>query len=164
MKRKIEFKKHTVDLLFVITLFCVFAFSLISLTGTGAAVYEKIVSNMDENYDSRTAGTYLFNKLHRSDKNNSVSLGTYAGLDSILMMEEIDNINYCTYLYFYDNKLMEIFTRYGQEIDPSYGTVIMELEDYSVKSLSPSLFQFDFTTTKGEHRRLFVHTRTSEPQ
>ncbi|MCQ2519194.1 MAG: DUF4860 domain-containing protein [Lachnospiraceae bacterium] len=156
-----KYKKHTIDILFVITLFCVFAVSIVMLTGTGAAVYEKIVSNMDSNYNSRTAGTYLFNKLHRSDNSGNISLGEYCGSEAVILMEEIDNINYCTYIYYYDNRLMEMFTRFGQEIDPSFGTEIMELKEYEVSQISDTLFLFKFTTMEGERSSLYVHTRTA---
>lgn len=154
-------RKHTIDILFVITLFCVFAVSVIMLVGTGAGVYEKIVGNMGANYDSRTATSYLINKIHRADKDGNVSVGNFHGLDSILLMEEIDNISYCTYLYYYDGKLMEMFTRYDQDIEPEYGSEIMALSDYSVKSVTPTLYLFNFTTLEGEESSLYVHTRTA---
>ena len=45
-------KRHTVDVLFVITLFCVFAISVIMLTGIGANVYESIVAGQQATVDS----------------------------------------------------------------------------------------------------------------
>lgn len=156
-----KYRKHTIDILFVITLFCVFAVSIIMLTGTGATIYEKIVGNMSTNFDSRTAGSYLFNKLHRADSDGNISIGSFGDSDAVVLLEEIDNTFYCTYLYYYDGKLMEMFTRYGQEIDPAFGTKIMELSDYKVTAVTDSLYLFEFTTTKGECSSLYVHTRTS---
>ena len=109
--------------------------SVIMLTGAGAGVYEKIVGNMEKNYDSRTAGTYLFNRIHRADREGSIAVGTFNGTDALLMFEEIDNVTYCTYLYYYDGKLMELFTRYEQNIDPPCGNVIMELSDYKLSQI-----------------------------
>ncbi len=154
-------RNHSIDILFVITLFLVFAMSVIMLTGAGAGVYEKIVGNMEKNYDSRTAGTYLFNRIHRADREGSIAVGTFSGTDALLMFEEIDNVTYCTYLYYYDGKLMELFTRYDQNIDPSFGNVIMELSDYKVSQIDDTLYCFDFTAGKGEKSVLYVHSNTS---
>ena len=153
-------RKHSVDILFVITLFVVFAISVLMLTGTGAGVYQNIVDDMDNNYDSRTAGTYLFNRIHRADENGNVTVGDFNGDNAILMLEEIDNITYCTYLYYHEGNLCELFTRYGQNIDPEYGNVIIALEDYSVTKVTDTLYKFEFTTTKGESSSLYVHTHS----
>lgn len=150
-------KNHTVDILFVITLFCVFAVSVVMLTGTGASVYQNIVDSMTDNYDGRTSFSYVINKLHQSDKTGSVKLGKYEGLDSILILEEIDNITYCTYLYHYDGKLKEMFTRYGQEFDPSLGTDILALKEFKATEVSDTLFRFDITIPNSEKETLFVH-------
>ena len=145
----------------MITLFVVFAISVLMLTGTGAGVYRNIVDDMENNYDSRTAGTYLFNRIHRADEHGNVTIGDFNGENAILMLEEIDNITYCTYLYYHEGNLCELFTRYGQDIDPNYGNAIIALEDYSVTQVTDTLYRFDFTTKKGESSSLYVHTHSS---
>ena len=145
----------------MITLFVVFAISVLMLTGTGAGVYRNIVDDMENNYDSRTAGTYLFNRIHRADEHGNVTIGDFNGENAILMLEEIDNITYCTYLYYHEGNLCELFTRYGQDIDPSYGNAIIALEDYSVTQVTDTLYRFDFTTKNGESSSLYVHTHSS---
>ncbi|MCR4960277.1 MAG: DUF4860 domain-containing protein [Lachnospiraceae bacterium] len=152
--------KHTIDILFVLILFCVFAFSVIMVLGTGAGVYSNIVDGMEANYDFRTSSAYLFNKVHRSDAGGNVRCGTFGDSDALLLLEEIDNIYYCTYLYYYDGALMELFTRYGQDIAPEYGTEIMKLDSYKLKQLSPSLYEFEIVSEEGESSVLYVHTRT----
>lgn len=159
MKRKQQ--NHTIDILFVITLFCVFAVSVVMLTGTGAKVYQRIVNDMSENHNSRTACSYVFNKIHQADKNGAVSLGDYAGMNSVLMLEEIDNINYCTYLYCYDGNLCEIFARYDYPIEPQYGTVIMPIKDLTAENVTGSLYKFTLTTQEGEVSTIYVHARTT---
>lgn len=155
-------QKHTIDILFVITLFCVFAFSIIMLMGTGARVYSRIVERMETNYESRTASTYLFNKIHRADAEGLVKCGYFGDAEALLMMEEVNNVPYCTYLYYYDNSLMELFTRYGQDISPEYGTKIMTLADYDFEQVTNSLYRFSFVTEEGESSVLYVHTRSDE--
>lgn len=155
-------RKHTIDILFVITLFLVFTVSVLMLTGTGAKVYERIVDHMETNYNSRTAYTYIFNKIHRADKNGSVRIGSLSGQDAVLLFEEIDNVAYCTYLYCYDGQLMELFTRYGQSMDPKYGTPILEVEKFSVTQETDTLYRFSITPKKGDAETVYVHTRSAK--
>lgn len=154
-------KHHTVDALFVITLFLVFAVSLLMLTGTGANVYKNIVSNMDRNYDTRTAFSYISEKLHQADVKGNVSVGTYGGMDAVILSEEIDNVPYCTYLYLFDGSLMELFIRKEQYIEPKYGTKIMDLDGFEIKPVSDDLYNFKLDCSDKEEISLFVHLRSN---
>ena len=152
--------EHTVDALFVITLFLVFAISVVALTGTGASVYLNVVNKMSSNYNSRTSFSYIYNKVHQSDVDGLVSVGTYAGSDALIISEEIDNITYCTYLYEYEGTIKELFTRAGQELDPSFGTDILEVDAFSIDQVTDSLYRFDITPEKSSPETLFVHVRS----
>lgn len=153
-------RKHTVDILFVITLFAVFAISVMTLTGVGARVYESIVNRMDENFNSRTAFTYISNKVHQSDADGNVTLGEFSGVEALIIAEEIDNITYNTYLYYYDGYLKELFTRAGQNFDPKYGDDILALEGFEAVKLTPSLIKFDIYPAGEAKETLFVHLRS----
>ena len=152
--------KHTIDALFVITLFLVFAISVVSLTGTGASVYQSVVNKMSGNYSARTSFSYIYNKVHQSDVDGLVSVGTYAGGDALVISEEIDNITYCTYLYEYEGKVKELFTRYGQDLDPAFGTDILDVKSFKITKVTDSLYRFDITPDKSADETLFVHVRS----
>lgn len=154
-------KSHTVDVLFVIVLFCVFSISVVALTGTGAKVYQNIVDSMSLNHSLRTSSTYVLNKIRQADSEGNVTIGSYAGCDAIILTEEIDNIAYCTYLYFYDGKLKELFTRQGQSFDPAYGTDIIEAESFKMIKMSESLFRFDIKISDDDKQTLFVHIHSN---
>ena len=150
-------KRHTIDVLFVITLFAVFAMSIMVLTGIGASVYEKIQASMSENYDSRTAFSYISNKIHQNDTNGNISLGTYGGTDAVIISEEIDNVTYCTYLYCCDGYLKELFTRASQEFGLEYGTNILELDSFSASYETATLIRFELKPKDADKETVFVH-------
>ena len=152
--------EHTIDALFVITLFLVFAISVVSLTGTGASVYQSVVNKMSGNYSARTSFSYIYNKVHQSDVDGLVSVGSYAGGDALVISEEIDNITYCTYLYEYEGKVKELFTRYGQDLDPEFGTDILDVKSFKITKVTDSLYRFDITPDKSADETLFVHVRS----
>ena len=89
-----------------------------------------------------------------------VDVGQYMGNDALIISEEIDNITYCTYLYEYDGNIKELFTRAGQEFDPSYGTDILEVEGFSISKVTDSLYRFDIKPVKSADETLFVHVRS----
>lgn len=153
-----KIKRHTIDIVFVITLFSCFAISIILITGMGANVYQNIVEHMSRNYNSRTAYSYIINKVHQSDANGNVTVDYYSDQPALVIYEEIDNITYCTYLYYYDGYIKEIFTRKGQTFDLSYGNNILEVNDFKVTKLTDSLIQFDIVTKDNETRTIFTHT------
>lgn len=154
-------KSHSIDVLFVIVLFCVFSLSVISLTGTGAKVYQNIVDNMSLNHSLRTSSSYVVNKIRQADAEGRVSIGSYSDCDAIILTEEIENITYCSYLYYYDGRLKELFTRQGQVFDPAYGTDIIEVKNFEMIKMSDSLFRFDIQVTDDEKQTLFVHLHSN---
>ena len=155
-------KKHTVDVLFVITLFFVFAFSVISLTGVGANVYQNVVNDMSDSYSSRISFSYFINKVRQGDTDGNVSVSTYKGNDSIVINEEIDNIKYSTYLYAYEGSVMELFTRADNEFDPSFGTAILEVDAFSIDKISDSLFRINISPKGLDKESVLIHIRSSK--
>lgn len=154
-------RKHSVQSIFVVILFCLFAASLMLILVSGAGVYERVVSDMGTNYDSRTATSYIFNKIHSADTGNSISLDKFGDGDALLLMEEIDNIKYCTYIYCYDGKLMELFSRYDQTIEPAYGTSIMDINSMEILKKSGTLYSFNIITAENRSDSLYVHIHAS---
>lgn len=154
--------RHTIDILFVLTLFCGFSFSVIMLTGTGATVYENVVDEMEESYTSRTSYSYIVNKVHQSDQNGALSVGSYHGKNALIISEEIDNIVYCTYLYAWDGMLKEMFSRKDQDLDPSFGNNIMPIDAFNVYRITDDLYRFDITPSESEPEVLFVHSRSTK--
>jgi len=155
-------KPHTIDVLFVITLFAVFALSIMSLTGIGAGIYSNIVEKMTLNYGSRTTFSYVVNKIHQSDEEGKITMGTYDGLNALIISDEVNNITYCTYLYEYENELKELFTRQGQEFDPKYGTTIVKLDSFNMSKVTETLYKFEYKPVGLDKEVLFVHIKSGD--
>ena len=65
MNNRNQEKHFIVDILFVLALFGVFAVSALSLVTIGADVYQHTVEDMSVNYDSRTAVSYIMEKVRQ---------------------------------------------------------------------------------------------------
>ena len=157
-----EFKnenKHMVDILFVISLFCAFAFSALMLVIIGADVYKKTVSHMDENYASRTAYAYLSEKIRQNDHSDSISITTFGDGDALVLTETVSETDYYTYLYLYDGSIRELFSATPEALGPSAGRSIMDCSTFEITQINSDLYYFYLEDAKGQTTDLYVSTR-----
>ena len=153
-------KHFIVDILFVLALFGVFAVSALALVTIGADVYQHTVEDMGVNYESRTAVSYIMEKVRQNDTEDSICLTTLEDTPAICMLSRMDDDIYCTYLYLYDGHLKELFmkqgTSLGGQILPA-GTDIMELRDFAPEYASENLIRVRLQTASGESHTFYIH-------
>ena len=89
-------RNHIVDVLFVLALFVVFTLSALVLVILGANVYRQTVSYMDENYEARTAYSYLTEKVRQNDVYGSIYVGELEGSRALVLTREINDTTYAT--------------------------------------------------------------------
>lgn len=153
--------RHMIDILFVLTLFGVFAVSAVLLVLVGAGVYQKTVSSMEDNYSTRTSYAYITEKIRSLDSKNSMSLETIDDIPSIVLSETIDNTTYHTYLYEKDGKLMELFSSANTDLSADAGQPILDCNEFIVKELTNELYQITLSNKSGEKLSFFVGTKSN---
>lgn len=153
---------HSVETIFVLMLFALFALSAILLTGTGAGVYKSIVLHMNSNNDFRTAVSYITNKIHRNDIEASICISNNGESDCIMLIEEIDNIPYCTYLYCEDGYLKEYFARLGQEFPASGGTDILKVRSFHVEKTDSRFLTITIVTEDNSKASFIVYPKSND--
>lgn len=127
-------KTHTIDLVFTISLFCVFAISALAVTVAGAAPYQKTADQSGIEYSLYTGLSYIEQKVHACDASGSIYIEETEMGDTLCLSQDISQEPYVTYIYIYEGKLMEYFTRKDAQADLSAGTALlnavsMELEE-----------------------------------
>ena len=153
-------KHFIVDILFVLALFGVFAVSALTLVTIGADVYQHTVEDMSINYESRTAVSYIMEKVRQNDTAGSVSITTLEEVPALCLRSELDADTYCTYLYLYDGHLKELFMKDGSSLGGRVlpaGTDIMELRDFSLEYAAKDLIQVFVQTASGETHTFYIH-------
>lgn len=153
-------KHFIVDILFVLALFGVFAVSALALVTIGADVYQHTVEDMGVNYESRTAVSYIMEKVRQNDTADSISLTTLENTPALCMRSRIDEDNYSTYLYLYDGHLKELFMREGTSLGGQVlpaGTDIMELQELALSYAADDLIQVFLRTASGEAHTFYIH-------
>ena len=67
---------------------------------------------------------------------------------------------YCTYIYEYEGALRELFLKEGAEVPPENGSVIAEIEAFSMEKISDGLFSFVCREESGETLTQLVSVRS----
>lgn len=127
---------HSIDTLFTFLLLLSFLLFSLLVAGTGSMVYQNGTNSLNENYTSRTALSYLTEKLRQHDHTDSVSIKKLDGIPALALYEEQNGTRYCTYLYFYDGALRELFTQASNPPSADMGTAIAELSDFTFSTES----------------------------
>lgn len=148
--------KHMMDILFVLSLFLVFAVCSIVLIILGADVYQKQVNHMENNYESRTSIAYLFEKIRQNDSINSISIDTKGESEALKLITNINDTDYAIWLYEYDGFLYELFTRAEIDLSPEAGQKILEISTLNFDQISSTLYNVSFTNKEGENITLYL--------
>ncbi len=155
-------KKHMVDILFVLTLFFVFALSALTLVVLGANIYRSTVNHMDESFTDRTSYAYITQKLRQNDEAGAISISEFGGRNACVITQEINNTVYNTYIYAYDGYLCELLARADMDMQPGDGTRILELTDFRIESVNPALYRIHLSASDGEIMDMYISSHTSE--
>lgn len=156
-------ERHIIDVLFVMALLALFAFSGVMLIALGASVYRGNVDAMSSNYALRTSYAYLTEKIRRTDETGTVSAGEFDGLPALLLHEEIDEIPYTTYLYYNNGFLCELLAKSDAELGSSAGQEIMEVRGLDIEE-ADGIVKLTLMETDGKRRTLLLSTHAAEDE
>lgn len=128
-------KNHSADTPFSFFLLLIFTMFTMILAGTGAAVYQNSAAHLNENYTSRTAIAYIFEKVRQHNSKAAIFLSDVEGTDALVLSESIEEEAYLTYIYYYDHALCELFVHENTEPKLQSGSRIIELENLTIEPL-----------------------------
>lgn len=149
MKTKNE-NRHMVDVLFVLTLFCVFALCSVLLIAVGAKVYQNTINSMETHFTSSTALSYISEKIRQNDKMSNITIEDFNGNDALVLSNEYNGEEYCTYIYSYAGQLKELFSKKNIQLSPEAGQNILSISDFIINEPEPGLYEI--TLIDNEHR------------
>lgn len=154
--------KSVVDFLFILALFGAFAITALFVVLFGARIYRTTVSNMNTNYEKRTAMSYLTEKIRSHDYSGGVDVSDMdsisGGADhSVLKLyQNVGDTRYVTYLFLKDGYLMEFTADESYDFDYGTGARILAVNDFSVRKENDGLYHFAITDSTGEKTDFFV--------
>lgn len=158
MKRYI----HTIDIVFVLVTFCIFAVSVLIVLMTGAKAYGSIRNSMEDQYSERTCVNYISAKVRHFDENNAVYLDEMDGVPVLCLENEFDGSTYVTYIYYYEGQVRELYTDPNLGLGIESGTSIIDVSNLSFSQVNDSLISVNCTGSGGNTSTLYISTRCGE--
>jgi len=123
---------HVIDLLFTLALFCVFAASSFLVVLMGANIYKQTVTQMTQNYNTRTSLSYLAEKIRQNDIIDGIRIGEVEGATALILEQKVGESTYQTWIYSSGGELREVMVAQGTKVKAADGQPIMELADLQV--------------------------------
>lgn len=123
-------KAHSIDMLFMLILFSVFAVMSVLLIIIGSNVYGKIADTQEENSSSRNILSYVTNKVRTSRVNNGVYIEEKDGTPVLVIIDSDDEYGYKTLIFEKNGKLKEatILTEYEYNLE--FGDILSEVSEF----------------------------------
>lgn len=154
-------QRHIIDILFVLSLFCVFAVSSVLLILFGADIYKKTVQQMENNYSSRTSIAYITEKIRQSDVEHAIKIISQDDTQILTLTNIINGIPYATSLYEYDGYLYELYARTDLELPLDAGQPVMELHSLSFSQIKPNILEITFSEDMDSEQTIYVSTHSN---
>lgn len=124
-----------VDTLFTLTLFIVFAISVLFVMITGVKVYQKTAAENADSGNERIANMYLVSKIRHFDASsgeNAILVCRDRNGDSLILREDYDGFLVETRLYCRDGYLCELFYDPAEGFDPALGEKVLAVNSLKI--------------------------------
>lgn len=154
-------RRHMIDFIFPVSLFFIFALCALAVLLFAARIYQSITEHSSRNYTAGTALSYISEKIHQNDTDGNIQITELDGETALRMEHIYDNATYFTYIYSDDQELKELFIKEGVVADPSAGTKILDIQDFSMKKINSKLFRFDCTDRNNQKDTVLVSVKSN---
>lgn len=156
-------KTHAVDVLVILVLFVLFTATAVATVLIGIKIYGYSVNSMEDNYESRTMSSYLYEKIRQNDVDGAIGVAYFSEEMQAITLEEVyEDTSYVTYLYVYDGYLRELTlseAEGGQEFNPNAGQRIIEANSLNIAPVEEKLLKVTYETSDGEKDSIYLTTR-----
>ena len=125
-------RKHSLDALFALLLYGLFALLSLLLVLIGAQVYKNIVATSDAHSTVRASLSYVANKVRAGDVEGGIRIETRQDLPLLVLEEQAGGATYETLIYYYDGALRERFQHSGAAFDPANGETLTALDGFAL--------------------------------
>ncbi len=125
-------QKHSIENVFVLMLFAVFAITIVAVLALGARSYKRLVERDNDSYNERIITSYVVAQIRTHDEADAVEIGGFDiddatdGVNTLHLYEEIDGFSYEMRIYYYEGQIYELFSSTLSELEPEDGTPVME--------------------------------------
>lgn len=159
MKRQ-EQKLWMINFVGILAILGVFAVGSLVLCNVGIRVYKNIVVNNNENFKQRTSLLYMATKIRQYDRADAVSMKEIDGTN-VLVLQEPDNTEYETYVYFQDGVIKELLTEKANPAELNAGLKVVEVADFQMSMSEDNRIYMASVDAEGNKEELTITLRTN---
>lgn len=137
--------KSIMDVFFMIALLGVFIVSALFVLLFGAKIYEKTVKDSDKNFSTRTARSYITEKIRSHDYSGGIEIisDVEDAANSIMILKDFANEKeYNTYIYVDNGFLKEYMAPAEVDFSKDRGTQILEVGSFFADKVNDGMFHF----------------------
>ena len=153
-------KNHSVDAVLVLSLFCVFAAAILLTLLLGVRSHSAMKSAADSAYYSRTAISYITEKLRHCDAKNGANIGSLGEESALVLREDYGGAEYTTTIYLYEGQVRELFCESGLELPAEAGSAIIQGQSLSFEKAGEKLIKVSYTDPQGAVTEAYVSLRS----
>ncbi|MBP5265208.1 MAG: DUF4860 domain-containing protein [Lachnospiraceae bacterium] len=157
-------KKKTgpIEFVFPILLFLIFTLSALFIILFAAQIYQKIVDDSSINYSANTALSYVSEKIRQGENGDGIEVGSFEDCDALILHNHVKEVDYATYIYFYDGALYEFMAESDRvsEMTVGTGTAILEVADFTITEDDNHLISFTCTDESGNKSEAMIAIST----
>lgn len=156
-------QNHSIDILFALGLFGTYAILSVLLLLVGSNIYTGIIETSEGNTQVRISLSYIVNKIHNHDQEDTVFLEVRNGVTLLIMEETYDGEVYQNIIYFHEGAIKEALVNKNSTFDFSFGDKIIEVEKFEMEEkLVEGLLYFNVTDKNGSSQSMRVDLRSGE--
>ena len=146
-----KIKQHTIDFIFPIALFFVFAASSLAVLILSA-------NSSKDLFTSRTCLSYITEKIRQNDEGGTqnIYLDSFDGHPALVLERNLNETLYHTYIYEDKGVLRELFIQDGIDASSRNGTEIMKVSSFQMEEAAPGLLRFSCSSDEGQMESVFV--------
>lgn len=152
-------KFKSIDILFALLLFSIFAMAVLMVLLSGGNIYKRVVNDMSAQYAGRTSISYITTKIRHCDTKEGVRIGSFGDGDALFLSQEgADGHMYETIIYLYEGQVKEQYVERGSSFSPKTGTTILDVYSIRFKSDDNDIVIIEYENESGTFST-YVHLR-----
>ena len=132
---------RSIDTIFVLIVFSIFAFSVLMVLMLGASIYKNINDISREGEHERTVLSYVRTKAKNYDVAGNIHVDNFHGMSALCIDENIEGTEFSTVIYGYDGWLYELFHDTSLAFSLDGGVRISRVDNISFEQLDHGLIR-----------------------
>ena len=132
-------RKRSIDTIFVLIIFSVFAISVLMVLMLGASIYNNINDISTEGQAEHTALSYIWTKTKNFDDADGLRIGDFQGVPALFIDEKLGDTYFRTAIYHYNGWLCELFSEAALEFSPADGVQVIMVDEMHFEASADGL-------------------------